>query len=106
VTVFSDVCHPVVSAEVPSAHDVDAESTRENRSMRGIGAAAVSTLVAEGARVVSFDVTDDPGMAVAQEANAAGPGTARFRHTDVSDRAEVGGRDKMITSLPPKLVTF
>jgi NAD(P)-dependent dehydrogenase (short-subunit alcohol dehydrogenase family) len=56
---------------------------------RGIGAAAVGTLVSEGARVVSFDVTDDAGTAIAEAGTAAGPGTASFRHTDVSDRAEV-----------------
>lgn len=56
---------------------------------RGIAAAAVGVFTQEGASVVSFDVNDDAGERVAKEATALGPGTATYRHVDVSQRAEV-----------------
>jgi NAD(P)-dependent dehydrogenase (short-subunit alcohol dehydrogenase family) len=56
---------------------------------RGIGAAAITALVREGARVVGLDVLDDLGRAVAEKSTADGPGRARFHHCDVSDRASV-----------------
>jgi NAD(P)-dependent dehydrogenase (short-subunit alcohol dehydrogenase family) len=73
---------------------------------RGIGAAAVAVLAAEGARVVSFDVLDELGEQVAAEASQ-GPGAAGYRHVDISDRAavfdatasavaELGGLDAMV----------
>jgi NAD(P)-dependent dehydrogenase (short-subunit alcohol dehydrogenase family) len=74
---------------------------------RGIGAAAVSVLAAEGARVVSFDVLDELGEQVAAETTTQGTGTAGYRHVDISDRAavvdatasavaELGGLDTMV----------
>jgi NAD(P)-dependent dehydrogenase (short-subunit alcohol dehydrogenase family) len=56
---------------------------------RGIGAASVRAFVAEGARVASLDVLDDEGRQVADEATAKGPGTALYRHCDVTVRTHV-----------------
>jgi NAD(P)-dependent dehydrogenase (short-subunit alcohol dehydrogenase family) len=56
---------------------------------RGIGAASVRVFAAEGARVASLDILDDAGSQVADEAAAKGPGTALFRHCDVTDRKQV-----------------
>jgi 3alpha(or 20beta)-hydroxysteroid dehydrogenase len=50
---------------------------------RGIGADVARQMVAEGARVVITDVTDDTGTALATELGAA----ARFSHLDVADEA-------------------
>jgi len=57
---------------------------------RGIGESAVRAFVREGAHVVSFDVTEEAGLAAAGEADAGGPGTARFMRCDVSSRPSVG----------------
>jgi 3alpha(or 20beta)-hydroxysteroid dehydrogenase len=51
---------------------------------RGMGAAHVRTLVAEGARVVIADVLDEPGAALAAEL----PEATRYMHLDVTDEAE------------------
>jgi 3alpha(or 20beta)-hydroxysteroid dehydrogenase len=51
---------------------------------RGMGAAHVRTLVAEGARVVIADVLDEPGAALAAEL----PDATRYMHLDVTDEAE------------------
>jgi NAD(P)-dependent dehydrogenase (short-subunit alcohol dehydrogenase family) len=56
---------------------------------RGIAADAVGHFAAEGASVVSFDITDEAGMHVAAEATAKGPGTVTYRHVDVSSETEV-----------------
>ncbi|MFY0522299.1 SDR family NAD(P)-dependent oxidoreductase [Archangium gephyra] len=56
---------------------------------RGIGASTVRVFVAEGARVVSLDVLDELGQRVVNEAHAQGPGTARYFHCDISQRASV-----------------
>ena len=56
---------------------------------RGIGAASVRAFVAEGANVASLDVLDDAGRQVAGEATEKGPGTAQYRHCDVTDRQQV-----------------
>jgi 2-hydroxycyclohexanecarboxyl-CoA dehydrogenase len=74
---------------------------------RGIGESGVRAFVREGADVVSLDVTDEAGVAVATEAAAAGPGSARFVHCDVSSRrsveeafaeaiAQLGGLDALV----------
>ncbi len=55
----------------------------------GIGAAAVSALVAAGARVASLDIKEDAGHAIVAAANATGPGEAAFHRCDVSSRADV-----------------
>jgi NAD(P)-dependent dehydrogenase (short-subunit alcohol dehydrogenase family) len=39
--------------------------------------------------VATLDVLDEPGRQVAEEADAKGPGTARYHHCDVSDRSAV-----------------
>ncbi|MGE4431207.1 MAG: SDR family NAD(P)-dependent oxidoreductase [Sphingobium sp.] len=56
---------------------------------RGIGADSVRYLAGEGADIVSFDVLDDLGAAVAADASAKGAGKVFFEHVDVSDLAEV-----------------
>jgi NAD(P)-dependent dehydrogenase (short-subunit alcohol dehydrogenase family) len=56
---------------------------------RGIGEACVRTLAAHGAHVVSFDVRDDAGEAAAATATAIGPGTAHYRHLDITRRGDV-----------------
>ncbi|TFD45979.1 SDR family oxidoreductase [Cryobacterium frigoriphilum] len=56
---------------------------------RGIGEAAVRAFARSGAAVVSIDLNQEPGEAVAAEATEAGPGTVRFLHGDVSDRAGI-----------------
>jgi 3alpha(or 20beta)-hydroxysteroid dehydrogenase len=48
---------------------------------RGIGASHVRALAAEGAKVVSGDILDDEGKAVAAEVGDA----ARYLHLDVTD---------------------
>ncbi|MGE0387119.1 MAG: SDR family NAD(P)-dependent oxidoreductase [Gammaproteobacteria bacterium] len=55
----------------------------------GMGAAVVRAYVAEGASVVSMDVNDEDGIAIAQSATQHGPGRAHYRHCDVSAKAEV-----------------
>lgn len=56
---------------------------------RGIARAAVEALAKEGAHVVIFDVLDDLGQQVASSATATGPGKVTYRHTNISQRAEV-----------------
>ncbi|HVV29878.1 MAG TPA: SDR family NAD(P)-dependent oxidoreductase [Mycobacteriales bacterium] len=56
---------------------------------RGIGAEVVRAYVAEGAAVAAVDVRDELGQAVAEQANAGGPGSAAYHHADVAVRAEV-----------------
>lgn len=74
---------------------------------RGIGAAAVSGLVREGANVVSLDVQDELGAAIAEKSTSSGPGWARYHHCDVSQRSsvdeafavavsELGGLDSLV----------
>ena len=56
---------------------------------RGMGAATVRAYVGAGAHVIGMDVRDDAGVAVAEQANAKGPGTAAYLHVDVSDKDSV-----------------
>jgi NAD(P)-dependent dehydrogenase (short-subunit alcohol dehydrogenase family) len=56
---------------------------------RGIGEACVRVFVREGARVVSLDVLDAAGQAIAAQAQIAGPGTATFLHCDIAQRSDV-----------------
>ena len=56
---------------------------------RGIAAATAKVLAREGASVVTLDINDDAGLAVANEATRVGPGWVRYLHADVSDRAEI-----------------
>lgn len=51
---------------------------------RGMGAAHVRTLVAEGARVMIADVLDEPGAALAAELSDR----TRYMHLDVTDASE------------------
>ncbi len=53
---------------------------------RGIGAATVQRLADEGATVISTDILDDEGQALASSIAAAG-GSAAYRHLDVTDEA-------------------
>jgi len=55
----------------------------------GMGSALVKVLVAAGATVASFDRLPDPGMAMVEAANAAGPGKASFHVIDLTDRDAV-----------------
>ncbi|MBY8860377.1 SDR family oxidoreductase [Nocardia sp. CA2R105] len=52
---------------------------------QGIGAAIVKAYVAEGARVHSYDLNEEGGRRVADQANSAGPGTAAFSRLDIAD---------------------
>lgn len=56
---------------------------------QGLGKVTVCAYVREGATVASFDVKDALGEQVAAAANNEGPGSARYRHVDVSRQPEV-----------------
>jgi NAD(P)-dependent dehydrogenase (short-subunit alcohol dehydrogenase family) len=56
---------------------------------RGIGEAAVRVFAQQGARVAVFDVLDDLGQRIADEAGTEGSGQVVYRHVDVRDRAQV-----------------
>ena len=58
-------------------------------SARGMGAGTLRSYVKAGARVVGMDVLDKPGQAVAEEANAAGPGSAAYLTVDVADKKSI-----------------
>jgi 2-hydroxycyclohexanecarboxyl-CoA dehydrogenase len=62
---------------------------------QGMGETTVRAYVREGATVFSFDIKDEAGQQVAAAACAGGPGTATYRHVDVSSQPEVadGVRD-------------
>jgi len=51
---------------------------------RGIGAATVGVLVAEGAHVAAFDVDEASGKAVVADAASNGPGTAHVFGVDIA----------------------
>ena len=54
----------------------------------GLGEASAERLAAEGAVVMIADLDDSRGLAVVERIRAAG-GAAHFRHSDVTDRADV-----------------
>jgi 2-hydroxycyclohexanecarboxyl-CoA dehydrogenase len=56
---------------------------------RGIAECAVRAFVREGATVLSVDVLDELGASVASDATADGPGSAHYRHCDVTARTQV-----------------
>lgn len=56
---------------------------------QGMGASVVRAYVREGASVHSFDVKDDLGRQVAEEATTRGPGSSTYAHVDVSDQTAV-----------------
>ncbi len=56
---------------------------------RGIGAAVVRALAAEGANVCSLDVLDELGVEVAAKATAEGPGRVDYQCCDITSREEV-----------------
>lgn len=56
---------------------------------RGIGAAVVRALAAEGAAVMVLDVLDDLGTQLADETNGRGQGRVRYFHCDVTSRDDV-----------------
>ena len=58
-------------------------------SARGMGAATLRSYVKAGADVVGMDVLDDLGRAVAEQASAAGPGSASYLPVDVSDKQSI-----------------
>ena len=58
---------------------------------RGQGAAEARMLVAEGAKVVIGDIADDLGKGLAEELQAGHPGSAFFRHLDVTSEADWAG---------------
>jgi len=55
----------------------------------GIGAVIVRAYAAEGAKVASFDVSDEFGQQIAEEASQKGPGTVNYYHCNISKRVEV-----------------
>jgi NAD(P)-dependent dehydrogenase (short-subunit alcohol dehydrogenase family) len=55
----------------------------------GIAAETVRAFAREGATVVSVDVNDTQGSAVADAATGVGPGQVTYRHCDISRQAEV-----------------
>jgi NAD(P)-dependent dehydrogenase (short-subunit alcohol dehydrogenase family) len=55
----------------------------------GIAAATLRAYAREGAKVVSLDINDEGGEAVAKTAAELGPGPITYRHCDVSKRDEV-----------------
>jgi len=55
----------------------------------GIAEATVRAYVREGATVASMDINDASGEKVVKEANAKGPGKAKYYHCDVSKRQQV-----------------
>ena len=74
---------------------------------QGIGAAIVTAYTAEGASVYSYDLNEVGGQKTAEEATAAGPGTAKFTRLDITDGAateslfqsaaqELGGIDVLV----------
>ncbi|MBT2523363.1 SDR family NAD(P)-dependent oxidoreductase [Arthrobacter sp. ISL-28] len=56
---------------------------------RGIGGESSRYFAREGAHVVTFDVKDDEGQQLADEATSEGPGTVSYRHVDVSNLNEI-----------------
>lgn len=56
---------------------------------RGIAAATATVLAREGANVITLDINDEAGLAVASQATLAGPGWVRYLHADVTKRAEI-----------------
>ncbi|WP_280424729.1 SDR family NAD(P)-dependent oxidoreductase [Nocardia carnea] len=56
---------------------------------RGIGGDSTRYLAAEGANIVTFDVRDELGIQLAEEATEAGPGSVTYRHVDVSNLDEI-----------------
>lgn len=58
-------------------------------SARGMGAGTLRSYVKAGADVVGMDVRDEQGAAVADAANAQGPGSASYLHIDIADQASV-----------------
>ena len=58
-------------------------------SARGMGEATLQAYVAAGARVVGMDVSDAAGRAIAEAANASGPGGATYLNVDVANRNSV-----------------
>lgn len=56
---------------------------------RGIAAATAAVLAREGANVVTLDINDEAGQAVAESATVKGPGSVRYLHADVTKRAEI-----------------
>lgn len=55
----------------------------------GIGNVAVRAYAAEGAKVASFDVSDEQGKKFAEEETNKGKGTVTYYHCDISKRDEV-----------------
>ncbi|WP_280424708.1 SDR family NAD(P)-dependent oxidoreductase [Nocardia carnea] len=56
---------------------------------RGIGGESSRYFAKEGAHVVMFDINDDSGRQLAEEASASGPGSVTYRHLDVSRRNDI-----------------
>jgi len=55
----------------------------------GIGESVVKAYAAEGASVVSLDISDELGAKVAAEASRTGPGKATYHRCNVSEHEEV-----------------
>ena len=72
----------------PSMGRLDGKVAIVTGGASGIGAAVVRRFVAEGAAVVSADIADQPGEALAAELRARG-GRVAFKHTDVGELAHL-----------------
>jgi NAD(P)-dependent dehydrogenase (short-subunit alcohol dehydrogenase family) len=55
---------------------------------RGVGGSIVDLFTREGAKVLATDIRDELGAETAAAADAAGSGTANYRHLDVRERDE------------------
>jgi NAD(P)-dependent dehydrogenase (short-subunit alcohol dehydrogenase family) len=64
----------------------------------GIAAETVRAFAREGASVVSVDINDTQGAAVADEATSVGPGRVTFRHCDITRQDEVAAVFEQETS--------
>jgi NAD(P)-dependent dehydrogenase (short-subunit alcohol dehydrogenase family) len=70
---------------LPMTQELDGKVAIITGAAKGLGRGSVELFVQEGARVVIADVDDENGLELASRLGNA----VRFRHTDVSDRAEV-----------------
>jgi NAD(P)-dependent dehydrogenase (short-subunit alcohol dehydrogenase family) len=56
---------------------------------RGIGGDTARYFAHQGAKVVTFDIRDDEGAALAREASSQGPGSVVYRHVDITSIPEI-----------------
>src|SRR5689334_21001402 len=67
---------------------------------RGIGGEAARYFAHQSARVVTFDIRDEEGLALAKSASKEGPGSVVYRSVDVTNTASINaGVDFAINTL-------